>query len=912
MLPPLVLGVGDGRGFGGHVSAAKLALADALDPVGDGFELRIHGVGGSSPEQMLEQSETVQVGGDDTAQFVRRVAVARRPTVEWPLEGYWWGGLTSSAPVRAFWAFLIPLTLCNLASWMLPASRFPGRRQKVAGEVLPRVMRLAGYALTLLLAASLATASIDVLGWQCEQAPAMPGVKGRCTPLDRLPSWLQGVLPGASGPRLVVFALIPVLILALIGYACHRTLRSYERWTLPEGLPGDNTDQQAQRAAGGQARPWWPLTAGGFWHGLRPVQRQQWLHLAGAAALISLYLALVPASHPNLRALAVIVAVVLLVPPAVMLVFPQAGRQGVNPHGGNSADMRWAGFDWWCIALLVVSVVALVTLLLARIWWRPVPPSAPKGTHGWTGVGLLPGDGTIWGWLTYGMAGLLIVAAALTALAHDEDTRQLGPPFRPFAKGFLGPLTLGLAFVTGGIFAAGLNLLLPNLLIGKKFQSTAPAISGIPWEKYPLRLPVPTYGFIFAFLGLAATAVLLAAAAFFFWGIPKWRKTKRQSHLKIFYEGDEERWFKSDKEHWKAERQRRKIALSWTKAHLASHLGIAVTVLSLAGIIFVAIFDVLALTWSQATQSWLPGWAHAAQWLLLPAIVFLYGYTLQAYKDNSKRKSIGVLWDVGNFWPRASQPLAPPCYMERSIPETVNRLRRALGDKFREENNRGYEFRDHNNKGVHTDPAADSAEEAYIEEHITHELGPTAAARVVLPPQKWVLINGYSQGSPIAAAVIAQLPQELRNKITLVTVGCPLRRLYGRAFPAYFGQPCLLELASKLTAGQPFASDLEDAKVNVLPETRWRNLIRPSDYVGSYIFQDTMELDPEGKAEKYRNGDCLIDKRLLDPPRIIPSHGTTPPPIHEHSDYWPDPQTALHTRIAVSEVRLQVSTDNAD
>jgi len=59
LLPRLVLGVGDGRGFGANVSVAKLALADALDPVDDGFELRIHGVGGSSPKQMLEQAETV-------------------------------------------------------------------------------------------------------------------------------------------------------------------------------------------------------------------------------------------------------------------------------------------------------------------------------------------------------------------------------------------------------------------------------------------------------------------------------------------------------------------------------------------------------------------------------------------------------------------------------------------------------------------------------------------------------------------------------------------------------------------------------------------------------------------------------------------------------------------------------------
>jgi hypothetical protein len=905
LLPPLVLGVGDGRGFGGHVGAAKLALADALDPVGDGFELRIHGVGGSSPEQLLEQSETVQVGGDDTAQFLRRVAVARRPTVKWPLEGYWWGGLTSNAPTRAFWVFLIPLTLCNLASWMLPAPppRSPKPRQVRAGVWLPPVMRLAGYALTLLLAASLATAAIDVFGWQCELAPPMRGVPGRCSPLDRLPGWVQGVLPEAPGPRLVIFALVPVLVLALIGYACHRTLRSYERWTMPASLPGDNNeDQNAKQAADGQAsRPWWPLTAGGFWHGLRPVRRQQLLHLAGAAALISLYLALVPATHPGWRMLAVIVAVVLLVPPAVLLLLPQAGRPGVNPHDRRSAAMRWGSFDWWCIALLALSVAALVTLLLARIWWQPITPARPKGKTPWTGVGLLPGDGTIWGWLTYGMGALLITAAALTWLAKSKDTRQLDRPFRPFAKGFLAPLTLGLAFVTGGIFAAGLNLLLPHLLIGKPFQSTAPALSGIPWKKYPLRLPVPTYGFIFAFLVLAGTAALLAIATFALWGIPKWRKTKKRSYLRIFYEGDKERLYQDetvrwkpekrpDKIVWKAEKQRHKIAVSWTKAELASHLGVAVTVLSLAGIASAAVFDGLTLAWNPFTQSWLPGWAQAGQWLLLPAVVFLYGFTLQAYKDDTKRRAIGVLWDVGNFWPRASQPLAPPCYMERSIPETVNRLRRALGDKYRVKGNRGYEFRDRKNTEACTDPAADPAEQAYIKDHIKAELGEEAAGRIVLPRKKWVLINGYSQGTPIAAAVIAQLPQELRNKITLVTVGCPLRRLYGRAFPAYFGQDCLLDLASKLTAGQPAARDLEDAKANILPQTRWRNLIRPSDYVGSFVFEDTMELDSDGEAEIYKNGDCLIDKRLLDPSRIIPTHGTTPPPIHEHSDYWPDPK----------------------
>src|SRR5262249_13636147 len=220
-----------------------------------------------------------------------------------------------------------------------------------------------------------------------------------------------------------------------------------------------------------------------------------------------------------------IVTIVLVALPAVMLLFLQAGRPGVNPHGSKPklASVQWGGFDWWCTVPLAASVAALVTLLLARIWWRPFIPSSSTGEAGPTGPGRLPAMAAIWGWLCVGLAALSILAVALTVLAHDQDARQLDRPFRPFAAGFMAPLTLGLAFVTGGIFAAGLNLLLPSLLIGKQFQSTAPAISGISWTQYPLRLPVPTYGFIFASLISAAVTVVLAAAALA-WGYQKWRR----------------------------------------------------------------------------------------------------------------------------------------------------------------------------------------------------------------------------------------------------------------------------------------------------------------------------------------------------------------------------------------------------
>src|SRR5262249_4622677 len=240
----------------------------------------------------------------------------------------------------------------------------------------------------------------------------------------------------------------PVLVLALIGYACRRTLRSYERWRLPPGLPTDHR---------GQA-PSWPLTAEGFWAGLRPVRRQQLLHLAGAGALGSLYLAMGPGSHPGVRAVAVTAACVLLVLPVVTLACPQAGRSGVNPHSARVSGLDITRFDCWCGTLLGLSLAVLAALLVGLIRCQPALPASPAGMRA--------GEDKIrWG-LPLERAGLVGAAAVLTAMARYPEELKVD---RPFAAGFLAPLTLGLACVSGGIFAGGLKLLLPHLLIGAQF-----------------------------------------------------------------------------------------------------------------------------------------------------------------------------------------------------------------------------------------------------------------------------------------------------------------------------------------------------------------------------------------------------------------------------------------------------------
>ena len=77
-------------------------------------ELRVHGVGGSSPHSILG------LGSDDDAQLVafgNRTGFWRR-RAEPEIEGYVWGGLTSQSKLQPLWILLLPFTLVNVSGWM--------------------------------------------------------------------------------------------------------------------------------------------------------------------------------------------------------------------------------------------------------------------------------------------------------------------------------------------------------------------------------------------------------------------------------------------------------------------------------------------------------------------------------------------------------------------------------------------------------------------------------------------------------------------------------------------------------------------------------------------------------------------------------------------------------------------------
>jgi hypothetical protein len=121
------------------------------------IELRVHGVGGGSPESLLgvEQAETVRVAGEGPTGFW-----ARRS--QRGVEGYWWGRLTSAPLLQPLWIVLLPFTLLNVAGWMhqpLDERTTPTRSWWAVRWVLMAL----GYLLTAVYAACSGVLVIDLL-----------------------------------------------------------------------------------------------------------------------------------------------------------------------------------------------------------------------------------------------------------------------------------------------------------------------------------------------------------------------------------------------------------------------------------------------------------------------------------------------------------------------------------------------------------------------------------------------------------------------------------------------------------------------------------------------------------------------------------------------------------------------------
>lgn len=688
-----------------HVASDRTAL-----------ELLVHGVGGATPEKMLNDPRTVRITGDDTAAVFRRaddVAAdtgpaddrGRRAPVP---EAYVWSNLTSGNGTRALWLLLLPFMVVNLAHWMRPAAREGVRAVRLYGLLV----RLAALSLTVLLVAAACEVALDLTAWQCAGTTA-------CAERH---SWLGFLSPAVSdggwwsppGRRLALAALVPTALTGLLWYLSHRTWRAYE------------SQEPLDRAAEPENGPGYTaLGRPGFWYGRRLVARLRAAHTA--AGLLTVAAAVGTAAvrqdrRPGGPALLDGLGRLLeasLVAGALATVWVVC-RRGRSEH---RLDRR---IDAHLVHRLPSAALALLALTLVYAGWeRP----------GWRSEGRLPGDATFGGLAL--AQGALVIALAVVARVLHRCPRERSAPDGPepavrrercALRGLGGPAVTMLACALGGVMSGGVSQRVSDWLDGTGTFLDGPPVL-LTWQASVIPVLLLVLLVLCALLG--RRTVLLTRA--------------EQDAVVREYgvsPGDPART--------------RRIARARAMATLTDRAPLLVAVTSTATLLLGAGALVGAFGTGKTpvragdgAQPFVQGAAQTAQalgsWLIGLGFVLFVTWGRRAYKDASARRTIGILWDVGTFWPRAAHPFAPPCYAERAVPDLTWRMAswtRATGGRL--------------------------------------------------------VISGHSQGSVLAAAAAWQLEPSDRKRVALLTYGSPIERLYGRWFPAHFGPAALAALHEEI------------------------------------------------------------------------------------------------------------------
>ncbi|GAB3206872.1 hypothetical protein GCM10027294_11090 [Marinactinospora endophytica] len=737
-------------------------------------ELRIHGVSGASAEELLEVQPAGPVSGDDLAGFYRRRSAADAETVPGVTrEAFAWGNLTSGRSSRALWLLLLPFMLVNVAYWMGPRGTGDDRAltHRAVEHGYDVLVRLLALSLTVLLTLAAAGVGMDLVGWQCA---------GHGSACARLRPWL-GFLsePGAPlatpGRSLTVGALLPLLVVAVLWRLSRRTGVEYE---VVSATMRTSRDADA------------PLSDPRFWHNGAAVGRLRSAHIAVALATIALSLAVPPLTHDRASGAA---------PAGTVLVGLIAATAAVStvslfvPTTARTVNHVTARL---CRALRNVSTLLLALAVGYALWPRP----------GWTATGTLPGHTVL---LDLLLAAQCLVGALLAVTAVIQYRR--GRAHAETAMGGLaGPSVAATGVVLGGVFSAALVHQSAGWLGGCHYQGAERA------GCMALRPPD-----VYAWLQMAFTleAVIALGTAGVVWLLLRGRARAEREAVAGRYQRSTT-----------AARTRdiaRARALGSLTEVLPACLGaLLLPVVALAAL---ALYAALTgrLTGDGAGGGWggfvspvavvdAPGWANATvaamvgigAWLGGAFLLALMWLGRSAYRDRPTRQAVGVLWDIGTFWPRAAHPLAPPSYAERAVPQLATRI-----------------------AGLTADGTG-------------------------------VVVSGHSQGSVLAAAAVWQLPGRCRDRVVLITHGSPLYRLYGRYFPAYFGPEALGELRGRVAGwrnlwratdavGGPIPTDRGDVGfAEPLPDPRhyerrggealYPRVLGHSDYTGDPAYRDAV------------------------------------------------------------------------
>ncbi len=690
-------------------------------------ELRVHGVGGTPPDATLGDLAPEQASGDAIAGFYRtsdhRASTGDRD-VDRHVEVYSWGGLTSRSSIRVLWLALLPFLFGNLAGWMCSAST-RGSTWKF------RLHRLAAglgaLALTVNAALIAVMISADVVAYQTARA----GIA--------LHQWWLAPLgwqfiAGHPARQVTLGVLVPLLfVLALVWLASkswrYEAVRPPYHVTAPRE-PGARMVTAAALKAG--------LADDEFWDGESSVRLLTGVHLAVIMGFLAIVLgvvvkALTATGSPHAIALGWIAIALGAATVALgagdvaldALTTPPMDPPGTAPPpGGPPAGSALSDKLRGRVAfLLVPAAVALVAAGLFA-WLQPGGKAARAAD--------LPGMAGVTGWTTLAIAAVLAIAliSMLFGLPGGGGTLRGG-----------SWVTLMLAFSVLNTLMLGAETWVAHL-VGPVTSDAADALSGPPGKIYlsyvitsgvPLVvwaavLAIGVAGLIEAVRWLLTRQLPAAAArdyreeaATFRDPLTEPRKYWYWSGLDPFVPPGDQTGDPGGGQGW--EKQIARAQFLGRAPHDATWLLWTI----IGGQLVMAV-----CVWQLHIQPpvIIRNIGISVAGLALPALMaFLYA----AWSDPAKRRTIGVLWDVGTFWPRSYHPLSPPCYTERAVPELQRRM-----------------WWLHDNGGR-------------------------------------VMLVAHSQGAVLATAALVQpgcRPEG--DHPALITFGNPVGKLYGWGFPAYF------------------------------------------------------------------------------------------------------------------------------
>ncbi|MDT7578819.1 MAG: hypothetical protein QOK35_79, partial [Pseudonocardiales bacterium] len=609
--------------------------------------------------------------------------------------------------------------------------------------------------------------AMDLVGWQCAAGRSGDDVCGASWLGWLAWSWLD-----RPGRQLAVTALLPLAVIGLLWWAARTTWRNLEAAEVAQSVPDDLLDVRT------------PLEDRAMWNGRAAVRRLRALHVATGMAVPGIF-ALAPFVPGDLRRPAswpvVVVLVLLLVLLALAVVQTSRSATGSRTRGTAEPGAalrqreqqeheertdRFRRLPWVALGLTAIALVVAATRA----------PIRAAGTLPWL-VGTVQ-------WLFVGQAALLVLLLVACLLLRPFRTAGPAGPacgpggappgmssvrrqvVAPAWRGLGMPGIALLAWVVAGGLSSGVILRAAQTL------GTPVARGQRSGATYPIVVPT---AYTWAAVGALALGLVAGVAAVVTW----WQVRRSSAEFRRSVAAVDAAYTDAapsggdPAENAAYARRRDAIAREWTAARTLSGQA-----QRMAGFLLVAtVVVVVAGTLGFLTVG--PRLLSAAPLVVTAANLAISGFVLgllwvgrQAYRNPGTRRSVGILWDLGTFWPRAVHPLAPPCYAERAVPDLLLRLQYYAASGGR------------------------------------------------------VLLSCHSQGSVLGAAVLLQVETAVSARTSFLTYGSPLARLYGGFFPAYFSPAALERLGGFLA----------DAPGPDRSTWRWRNLYRPSDPIGGAVF----------------------------------------------------------------------------